>query len=70
MPVNVAVEEPGADIVGEEADRDIVLVHAGAHDVADYGVDEIVRVVSAATDDVEGLSVQVDRMLWTRGAGR
>ncbi len=65
MPVNVAVEEPGTDIVGEEADRNIVSGSAGAHNVANYGVVEVVRVVSGATDDVEGLSVQVDRVLWT-----
>ena len=42
MPVNVAVEEPRAGVIGEEADGDIVAGIANAHDIADYGIDEVV----------------------------
>lgn len=42
MPIDVAVEEPRARVVGEEADRDIIAHIAHAHDVADNGVIEVV----------------------------
>jgi len=42
VPVNVAVEEPWARVVGEEADGDIVASIADTDDVADYGIDEVV----------------------------
>ena len=42
MPIDVAVEEPSARVVGEEADRDIITHMAHAHDVADNGVIKIV----------------------------
>ena len=42
MPIDVAVEEPRARVVGEEADRDIVTNIADAHDVANNGVIKVV----------------------------
>jgi len=42
VPVNVAMEEPRARVVGVEPDRDIVAGIADAHDVADDGVHKVV----------------------------
>jgi hypothetical protein len=42
VPVNVAVEEPGARVVSKEADGDIIASVAHAHDVADDRVIEVV----------------------------
>ena len=42
MPVNVAVEEPWARVVGEESYGHIVARISDTHDVADYGIYEIV----------------------------
>jgi hypothetical protein len=42
VPVNVAVEEPGARVVREEPDRDIIASVADAYDVADNGVHKVV----------------------------
>ena len=63
MPVNVAVEEPRAGVISEEADGDIVARIADAHDIADYGIYEVVGRVAGATDHGEGMSVQVNGML-------
>ena len=63
MPINVAVEEPRAGVVGEEPDCDIVARVADAHDVADDGVYKVVRRIAGAANDREGMSVQVDGML-------
>ena len=42
MPVNVAVEEPRAGVISEESYGHIVARTADTHDVADYGIYEIV----------------------------
>ncbi len=65
MPINVAVEEPRARIVSKESDRDIIA-HARvphAYDIADDGVVEVISLAAGAADDVEGVSVQVNRVL-------
>jgi hypothetical protein len=43
MPINVAVQEPRAGVVSEESDRDIIAVVADVHNVADDGVDIVIR---------------------------
>ena len=63
MPVDVAVKEPRTWVVSEEPNRDIVCVTADAHDVTDHRIDIIVGRVTSAADNVECVSVQVDRML-------
>ena len=63
VPVDVAVEEPRAGVVGEEPDGDIVAHVAVAHDVADDGVYKVVRRIAGAADDVEGMSMQVNGVL-------
>ena len=63
MPINVAVEEPRARIISEEPDRDVIVSVSDAHDVADDWVVKIISLAPGAADDVEGVSVQVNRVL-------
>jgi hypothetical protein len=63
MPINVAVEEPRARIVSFESDRDVIARVPDAHDIAFDGVVEVISGVAGAADDVEGVSVQVNRVL-------
>jgi hypothetical protein len=69
VPVDVAMEEPGTGIIGEEPNRDVITGVAHAHDIPDNRIDKIVRGVAGAADDVEGMSMQVNRVLY-RGAMR
>jgi hypothetical protein len=63
VPINVTVEEPRARIVREESDRHIVTGGADAHHVADDRIVKVVSRVSSTAHDVEGVSVQVNRVL-------
>jgi hypothetical protein len=59
VPVDVAVKEPWARVIGEESDgHDIRLAGADAHDIADDRVDEVVGVASGAPDHMEGMLVK------------
>ncbi len=56
VPVDVAVEEPRARVVGEESDSyKVGFASADAHDVADDRVDEVVGIVSSAPNHMEGM---------------
>ena len=57
MPIDVAVEEPRTRVVGEETDGDIVPHITDAHDVTDYGIDEVVGRIPTAADYPEGMPV-------------
>ena len=63
MPINVAVEEPRARIVSLESDRDVIARVPDAHDIAFDGVDVVISRATGAADNVEGVSVQVNRVL-------
>ena len=63
MPVDVAVEEPWARVIGKEANCDNIPSITHTHNIPDNGVVEIVRRVTSATDDVEVVPVQMNRML-------
>ena len=63
VPIDMAVEEPRARVVSYEPERNIIGRAASAYDVAHNGIVEVVRRVACATDDVEGMSMQVDRVL-------
>ena len=63
MPIDVAVEEPGTRIVGEETDRDVVAKVADTHDIATHGVIEVVGRISSATNHGEGVPMQVNGVL-------
>lgn len=76
MPVDVAVEEPRAGVVGREADGDVVGdavggIVAEGHDVAPGRGVPVVRGLARAADDVEGVAVQVEgvRVAGERAAG-
>ena len=60
MPVDVAVEEPRAGVIGEESDGHEIRRFAGAdaHDIADDRVDEVVGLASGAPDHVKGMLVK------------
>ena len=59
MPVDVAVEEPRAGVIGEESDsHEIRFTGADAHDIADDRVDEVVGLASGASDHMEGMLVK------------
>ena len=63
MPIDVAVKEPRPRVVGLEPDRDIIVRAADAHNVAHDWVVKIVRRVARAANDVEDVSMQVERVL-------
>jgi len=63
VPVDVAVEEPRAGVIGKEADCDNIPGVTHTHNIPDNGVVEIVRRVTSATDDMEVVPVQMNRML-------
>jgi hypothetical protein len=63
VPVDVAVEEPGPVVVGEEADRDIVPSITHTYDIPDNRVVEVVGCISSAADHTEGVPVQMNWVL-------
>jgi hypothetical protein len=63
VPIDVAVEEPRPRVVGLEPDRDIIVHVADAYDVTYNRVVKVVRRVARAADDVEDMSMQVERVL-------
>jgi hypothetical protein len=63
VPINVTVEEPWARIISEESDCNVVARVPDAHDVANDGVVKVISRVASAADDVEGMPVQVHRVL-------
>jgi hypothetical protein len=63
VPVDVAVEEPGPVVVGKEANRDIVPSITNIYNIPDNRVDEVVRCITSAADHMEGVPVQMNRVL-------
>jgi hypothetical protein len=63
VPIDVAVEEPRAGVIGKEANCDNIAKYTHIHDIPDNGVVEIVRRAASATHDVEVVPVQMNRML-------
>ena len=59
----MAVEEPWAGVIGKEANCDNISSVTHTHNIPDNGVVEIVRRVTSATDNVEVMPVQMNRML-------
>jgi hypothetical protein len=57
------MQEPRARVVSEEPDGDIVVAVADAHDITDDRVVIVISRAASTADDVEGVPVQVDRML-------
>ena len=63
MPIDVAVEDPWSRIVSDESDCDVIAWVPVTHDIADDGVVKVISRVTGAADDVEGVTVQVNRVL-------
>jgi hypothetical protein len=63
VPVNVAVEEPRAGIVGEEANRDVITSGTNTHDIPNNRVVKVVGRVTSAADHMEVVAMQMNRML-------
>jgi hypothetical protein len=66
VPVDVAVEEPRAGVVGIEANCDFIPKVSNTHDIPDNRVDKIVGRVTSAADHMEVVPVQMNRMLLAR----
>ena len=63
MPVNVAVEEPRAGIVGKETNRDIIPSVTNTHDISNNRVVKVVGGVTSAADHMEVVAMQMNRVL-------
>jgi hypothetical protein len=59
VPIDVAMEEPGASIVGDEPNRDVVVRTTCAHNVAARRIGKVRRGLSSALDNREGMSVKL-----------
>jgi len=71
VPVDMTVEEPWARVIGEEPNRyDIRMASASAHDIANDRVVKVVGRIPSATDHVERVPVQVNRVRSTDSQGR
>ena len=57
------MKEPRTRVVSLEPDRDIIVRATNAYDVSHDWVVEVVRRVARAADDVEDMSMQVERVL-------
>jgi hypothetical protein len=57
------MEEPRTRIVREEPDCDVIASIADGHNIPNDGVDEVVRGVASATDHMEIVSMQMNRVL-------
>jgi hypothetical protein len=63
VPVDVAVEEPGARVVGKEPNCDYIPGVTHTYDIPDNGVVKIVGGVASAANYMEAVPVQMNRML-------
>jgi hypothetical protein len=63
VPVNVAVEDPRARIVGEETNRDIIPSLTNTHHIPNNRVDKVVGRVTSAADHMEVVAMQMNRVL-------
>jgi hypothetical protein len=65
MPIDMTMEEPGTRIVGEEPDGDVIPSITGTHNISNDGIVEVVGRVSGATDHIEVVSMQMNRVLFS-----
>jgi hypothetical protein len=63
VPVDVAVEEPRAGIVGDEPNCDIIPSETNAHNISNNRVVKVVCRATGAADHVEVVAMQMNRML-------
>jgi hypothetical protein len=57
VPIDVAMEEPGTRIVGEEPNRDVITGVSDAHDISDNRINKVVGGVAGAADYIKGVSM-------------
>ena len=55
MPINVAVEEPRASIVSDEAEGHLVTSNTGVNNVTDDRIVPVILGAARATDNPEGM---------------
>jgi hypothetical protein len=63
MPINMAMHDPRASIIGTEPDGDVVACTSEADNIALNGVGEVVGAAAGTPDDAEGMAVQVNGVL-------
>ena len=63
MPVDVAVEEPGARVVGKEANCELIPSVTHTHDIPYDRVVKVVGRISSAADHMEVVPMEMDGML-------
>jgi hypothetical protein len=63
VPVDVAVEEPRAGIIGDETNRDIIPSESNIHDIPGNRVVKVVGRVTSAADHIEVVAMQMNGML-------
>jgi hypothetical protein len=63
MPIDVAMEKPGAGIVRKEADCDIISSVTDTHDISDNRIVEVVGRAASGADHMEVVTVQMNRVL-------
>lgn len=66
MPINVAVEEPGARVVRIETEGHIIASNTDVDDITPDRVGVVVRRAPCHANDVEGMPVQMERVLCER----
>jgi hypothetical protein len=62
MPVNVTMKEPRTSVVGRESDRHIITGITNTNNVPPWGIDVVVSGTSGATNNIECVAMQMDRM--------
>jgi len=70
VPIDVAVEEPRARVVGKEPNCDLITSGTNTHDIPDNRFDKVVGRVTSAADHVEVVPVQMDRMRYIKDTSR
>ena len=63
MPIDVAMEEPRSRIVSEEPNSDQIATITHRHHISDDRVLEVVDKTIGATDYIETMPVQMNRVL-------
>ena len=63
MPINMAMHDPRASVIGSEPDGDVVACDSETDNVALNGVGEVVGAAAGTADDAEGMAMQMDRVL-------
>jgi hypothetical protein len=62
MPIEMAVKEPGARVVGTESNDSFIVLQAGGDGVPLHGVVEVILGGTGSFDDIEVVAVKMERM--------